>query len=217
MPAFKDLSGKRFHRLTVIERVPIAPKNGKKRTFWRVICDCGKEKVTDGALLAGGHSKSCGCLQRETVAAASIARKRPHKDLRDIWYQIRERCCNPSNKAFSFYGASGICLCPEWKSSVWSFVNYVLDHIGPRPSSGHTIDRINGKMGYLPGNIRWATRKEQSRNRKSNLVVEIDGIKGCLKEVCEKLNLSYTQMLYKIGKLKQDPQTAAATVRGIGM
>lgn len=71
------------------------------------------------------------------------------------------RCHEPSNGSYHKYGAKGITVCPAWRDSFIAF----YQHIGPRPTSRHTIDRIDGTKGYEPGNVRWATYSEQNLNK----------------------------------------------------
>lgn len=82
-----------------------------------------------------------------------------------------ERCHDPNNADFHTYGARGIAVCEEWRRDFGAF----LAHIGPRPSPGHSIDRIDNARGYEPGNVRWATPREQARNTRRNHLVTIGG------------------------------------------
>lgn len=88
------------------------------------------------------------------------------------WQDIKARCLNPKHKYFSYYGARGITICDLWHDDFEAF----LAAVGPRPSSKHTIDRYPDNNGnYEPNNVRWATRKEQSANRRNTLSVELNG------------------------------------------
>lgn len=99
---------------------------------------------------------------------------------------MRTRCENPNSAAFKDYGSRGIAVCERWLD----FVNFYAD-MGPRPSERHSIDRLDNNKGYEPGNCRWATSKEQQRNRRDNLVVRFDGYEAPLAEHCELLGLKY--------------------------
>jgi len=76
------------------------------------------------------------------------------------WKMMRQRCLNPNFPKYPRYGARGITICPEWDD----FWTYVSD-VGQCPSPGLTLDRVNNDGDYEPGNIRWATQKQQANNR----------------------------------------------------
>lgn len=78
------------------------------------------------------------------------------------WHSMRSRCFNPKNAAYHDYGGRGITVCAEWKNSFWTF----LEDMGRRPDPSLTLDRINNDGNYEPGNCRWATRLEQSKNKR---------------------------------------------------
>lgn len=76
------------------------------------------------------------------------------------WQMMKNRCLNTNARDYAYYGGRGITLCKRW----YVFENFLAD-MGRRPSPAHTLDRVNSKKGYSKRNCRWATRKEQSRNR----------------------------------------------------
>lgn len=80
--------------------------------------------------------------------------------LHRLWLAIRNRCNNPRTPDYKHYGARGIEVCDRWDS----FAIFVAD-VGPHPGAGWTLDRIDNDGDYEPDNVRWATRKTQSRNR----------------------------------------------------
>lgn len=90
------------------------------------------------------------------------------------WQDIKARCLKPDHKFFEYYGGRGITICDAWKEDFAAFLAFV----GPRPSPKHTIDRYPDNDGnYEPGNVRWATRKEQIDNRRSTRFVLVNGQK----------------------------------------
>ena len=117
-----------------------------------------------------------------------------------VWGTMVQRCTNPRAKYFENYGGRGISVCPEWMGR-GGFARFI-EHVGRRPTSKHSIDRIDNARGYEPGNVRWATLVEQSRNTRRNRMVEIDGVSKTLAEWASISGLSAMAIAYriKIGK-----------------
>ena len=82
-----------------------------------------------------------------------------------VWAAMKQRCQNPRDPRYHRYGGRGITVCPEWCDSFDAF----LTHIGPRPSKGYQLDRIDNDGCYEPGNVRWATPQQQALNRSTSL------------------------------------------------
>lgn len=157
LKAAADLTGSKFHRLTVIERVA---QDGKGPVKWLCRCNCGKEIVVESYQLTTGGTKSCGCLRVENFVGMSTKhgmRKAPEYN---SWDAMIQRCCNPNTKRYHYYGGRGITVCERWRNS---FENFYAD-MGPKPTPKHSIDRINNDGNYEPGNCRWATQSEQNFN-----------------------------------------------------
>ncbi len=87
------------------------------------------------------------------------------------WQGMISRCYTLTNRAYKHYGGRGIAVCAAWRESFEAF----FAHIGPRPSAKHSIDRIDNDKGYEPGNVRWATTFEQSRNRRCVKTLTLSG------------------------------------------
>lgn len=168
MPKFIDLTKQKFNRLTIKKRIE-NNKHGQPR--WECECICGKILPVLSYNLISGNTKSCGCLQIE------IARNTPtiHKMCKTVeyetWCNIIKRCTNKNSPAFKDYGGRDITICPEWRHDFMAFYN----HVGKRPSPKHSIDRIKNNVGYLPGNVRWATRYEQNNNKRNNHKITLHG------------------------------------------
>lgn len=111
----------------------------------------------------------------------------------EIWAGIKARCTNPKHKLYPYYGGRGIKMCHTWSQ----FSNFLSD-IGNRPGKDWSLDRINNDGNYSKNNCRWATRTQQSRNRRNNLIIEHDGQHYCLKEFCLIHNLSYKNVWRRI-------------------
>lgn len=174
-----DLVGQRFERLVVTGR---APNKSEKDTNarWHCKCDCGRMCIAYGQDLRRGKFKSCGCLNAERIFKHGQSRTKEYR----TWLTMRQRCENPKNAAFQFYGGSGILVCERWKE----FENFRAD-MGEAPTPKHTIDRIAGTKGYEPGNCRWATYAEQNRNITRNVWVEIDGVSKVVQDWCKEFGI----------------------------
>jgi hypothetical protein len=188
--ALNDLSGKRFGLLLVLRRDKSPPEN--TGAYWVCACDCGSEKSIRGSNLSKGDIRSCGCLRRTLVkdrltkhGFAQRGRKTPEYR---VWCQMIGRCHSKTNRSFCNYGARGIVVCEEWRSD---FAGFLRD-MGTRPSPQHTLERMNNDGNYEPNNCRWATRTEQNRNTRSNVVLLLDGEQMPLSVAAERCGLAYS-------------------------
>jgi len=145
-----------FGKLTTIRQVH-SSANGHTR--WLCLCECGNMKEVLSTHLKRGNIKSCGCLR--------VKHGQTHSLTYQSWKAMLQRCGSVTDRNYPNYGGRGITVCPEWKS----FINFYRD-MGDRPSKEITLDRINVNGNYEPGNVRWATAKEQANNRRQIEVEE---------------------------------------------
>lgn len=168
----KDIIGERFGRLVVMERAPVSSTG---HSMWKCTCDCGKDTVCAGSRLWNGYTRSCGCLRHDTGVKNGRATLRHGMcgtpEYRS-WLSMIQRCTNANSKVYTQHGARGIKVCARWRHS---FENFYAD-MGLRPSDEHSLDRYpNNDGNYEPGNCRWATMQEQSRNRRTNVIITAFG------------------------------------------
>ena len=149
----KNIKGQRFSRLVVIG---LARESRHGHTQWFARCDCGATRVIDGSDLRRGQTKSCGCLNRERHTRHGMSRTSEYSAYR----AAKRRCTNPRTSDYERYGGRGVQFRFE------SFEQF-FSALGPKPTRCHSIDRFPDPNGhYEPGNVRWATAKQQANNRR---------------------------------------------------
>ncbi len=187
MPKLKDITGKRFTKLTVIKQNGYIPG---RCAVWICRCDCGKEVQVRSDLLKSGNNKSCGCLLREWSKSGTCNKSHGLYKTSEykIWQHAKARCHCKNHKAYKDYGGRGIKMCKTWQSSF----NQFLKDMGPRPTTNHSIDRINNNGNYEPSNCRWATVAEQHRNKRNNVFLEHNGERLCISDWAKKIGWSTT-------------------------
>lgn len=157
-----DLTGNIFGRWTVLGRDETPRKT--TNAFWFCLCECGSKKSIQSNTLRNGISRSCGCLRKELTAQREHSHGHASLNSRsgtyNSWAGMIQRCTNPSNPAWKNYGGRGINVCSRWLV----FENF-LEDMGDRPS-GMSIDRTDNNGNYCRENCKWATAKDQSKNRR---------------------------------------------------
>ena len=177
---FRDLEGKRFGRLLVLGNKELS-NNGSYK--WECLCDCGNVIKVEGSSLTHGHTKSCGCLKTEKLNLPK-SHGMTGTGFYFIWRGILNRCNVHTAINYKDYGGRGI-KC-EWKSFEEfrdDMYESYLEHIKEYGKENTTIDRIDVNKGYCKENCKWSTRKEQNRNKRSNIT--LNG--KCVSEIAELL------------------------------
>jgi len=201
--------GKRFGRL-VVDRFMYRDKRRNAYVLCR--CDCGNKTIVQLSSLTSGDTTSCGCRRKEGGPLKHGA-CRGGKRLSEyqIWRSMTQRCYNPNNRAYKDYGGRGIKVCARWRHS---FENFLAD-MGPRPTKHHTLERIDNNGDYSPENCCWATKKEQSNNRRDNLLLTFEGKTMTAKQWAEKIGMNYETLYRRIKKYGWPIEVALTTsIRG---
>lgn len=188
----KDLTGQVFSRWTV---AGYAGKQGHKHK-WRCVCECGSKREIAGSNLESGHSKSCGCLRDELAVSAKKTHGMSHTPEHGAWLSMRQRCRQVRNPSYARY---------KNRTPDLSFDDFevFLAEVGLRPTPEHSLDRIDNNLGYVPGNVRWATRDTQANNTSANIPIKCvkTGEVRNLKPACRDMGLPYHRVYQRLFRL----------------
>ena len=155
-----DLTGMRFGRLTATGQ---SERKSNVGALWECLCDCGRTTVVNSLKLRRGKTKSCGCYRDERIAAVSKTHGMSNKTRTyKTWKEMRQRCNNPNNDKWKWYGGRGIRIC-----SRWDIFEAFLQDMGERPE-GMTLDRVDNDGDYEMSNCVWASHKDQTRKQLKN-------------------------------------------------
>lgn len=163
-----DITGQRFGKWKVIEKTD---KKSGPFFLWKCICNCGNIGYVTSQALRAGKSKGCQkCKYKDENSKKKSDNTERHIDGKKTkaycsWQAIRARCYNKNHTSYKNYGGRGIIMCEEWYNNYHSFYQYV-SNLPDYEKEGYTIDRINNDGNYEPGNVRWASPKMQTNNRR---------------------------------------------------
>jgi hypothetical protein len=205
-----DLVGQRFGRWTVLSRVPGLSRSRHARFECR--CDCGTTKTVLGYKMRDGVSLSCGCLRSELSSSRSLVHGMTGHRLFQTWNSMMARCHNPSNSAYFRYGGRGIVVCKRWHN----VADFIADN-DAQALPGLTIERIDNDGPYSPENTRWATRSDQSKNRRTNVLLTRGGVTKPLFDWARDFGIKPRTLWRRIKVSGWDVETALTTpvsVRG---
>lgn len=181
----KDISGKKFDRLTAIKMVYVKDY----KAYWLFKCDCGKEITRSGVVVSSGGTKSCGCLHKEKSSLNGKNNKThgySQTRLYDTYRQMLRRCLNPSCKDYKNYGGRGISVYKKWMN-IKTFFQWAI-------KSGYkddlTIERIDVNKGYCPSNCGWVRNEVQAHNTRKVKTITYMGETNVLSYFAGKYGIS---------------------------
>lgn len=182
---WRDLTGLRFGMLVAQKRVGYWNEVSR----WECLCDCGRTIVMAFSNLR--TNRSCGCKQH-------IGRHKTHGLTRTpiyaVWRNMIHRCTKSTNHAWKHYGGRGITVCERWLD----IKNFLAD-MGT-PPLGKTLERINNDLGYSPDNCKWASLREQARNRRNIRLITFNGKTQCLRDWANELGISHGALGYRLAR-----------------
>ena len=196
MPKFKDLTGQRFARLTVVSRAENSKSN---QTQWLCKCDCGNEAIVRSASLINGHTKSCGCYNDEIrkINTDQTTHGLCYTRIYRIWHGIKARCGNKNSKIYRYYGGKGVTLCEEWHD----FMNFYNWAMGNGYADDLTIDRIDLNGNYEPSNCRWVDKYTQMNNMSTNKYYMYNGEKMTVPQISRATGVPAYVLQFRLDKL----------------
>lgn len=191
MGKFIDLTGRKFTWWTVVSRRKnqIRPSGGV-RAQWLCECKCGVRKIINGGNLLQKISTSCGCRKR----MLTIKRCTKHGHTAGgktspeyyTWHSIKRRTTDPNDKNYKHYMGRGIKMCQRWINSFETF----LADVGRKPKWARSLDRIDNDGNYEPGNVRWATQSQQTRNTRKSISITYNGRTQNIRDWAEEIGMS---------------------------
>lgn len=191
MNRIEDLVGKKFSRLTVLLFLGII----KKKYLWECMCDCGNKKVVRGENIKNGTTKSCGCLIKETAIKTHTSHGKTGTRTYHQWSGMIQRCKSTNIKTRKSYLDKNIKVCDQWLK----FENFYKD-MGECPD-GLTLERIDNNKGYSKENCKWASRKEQNRNKSQNIKITYNSKTQVLTDWAKELQISFSTLQARIQKM----------------
>lgn len=183
-----NIIGKKFGELTVVKKTKKRTKKGA--TIFECKCSCGNIRFSDIGHLKDGHANKC------KECYTKYPKHKYQKLLIKRYHDMLDRCYNKDNKSYHNYGGRGIVVCNEWRDDYMKFREWALSNGFEK---GLQLDRIKVNGNYSPENCRWVTQKENSNNKRNNVVIE--GM--TLAEISEKYNVNYKKIWARQNSFKK--------------
>lgn len=198
---FIDLKDKVFGRLKVQRFIG---KNKYFHSMWRCQCSCGTIIEVSTSNLRNGTIKSCGCLHKDSRHTCNFKHGMHDSSEYNTWSAMTDRCYNKKNNAYRYYGGRGIKICESWRGEK-GFENFYKD-MGAKKGNLVTIERIDVNGDYTPNNCMWASRNEQTKNKRCNVMYFMDGKSFNRNELAAYFSINNKSIVYyeKKGFSKQE-------------
>lgn len=204
-PATRMHIGDRYGRLTVTA----APATVGRYLKVAVVCDCGKAFVGDHNNIRKGATKSCGCYNAEVLSLRSTTHGRRKSPIYAVWNAMVQRATNEKSPQWADYGGRGIGICESWTK----FDGFYAD-MGDPPFPKASIDRVDNDKGYSKANCRWATRAEQSSNKRNTVRYSFRGELMSIKDIAEILGVPTATLVSRIYLYGWSEERAFSVVDG---
>jgi len=160
MRALIDMTGIRYGRLVAIDVSHKVQMKKGEVIFWNFQCDCGQLLKAKGADVRTGHTKSCGCLQRETIAEIASTHGMTGTKAYIAWKQMKCRCDNDHTENYGFRGIG--------YDESWTTFEVFWEDMGESYVEGLELDRIDVNGNYTKDNCRWADGSMQAFNQRKS-------------------------------------------------
>lgn len=215
---FQDLTGQQFEYWTVVGPHESRLRVGRgTRTMWYCRCVCGTHQWVDATNLKGRVSTNCGCKRTYVAGKGSPAAlgaskaNRTHgmsgRRLYTVWARMKQRCYDPNDAGYKYYGAQGIKVCDSWQEfnpfAEWALNNGYTDTL--------TIERHNVKGDYCPENCCFIPKDKQNRNTRRTFWITPT---QSLADFCEEHNVPYDLVWHAL-KLKMKYPTIWTIINSI--
>ena len=207
-------SGDKYGSIMLTGKAFIKMYGGSTRRFVECICGCGSIFFTPMQNLKNSSVKSCGCKKIERLKKMNqthgMSSSGAYNSVYATWEAMKSRCYNKKTVGFKNYGGRGIEVCERWRNS---FENFYED-MGRKPHALSSIERVNVNGNYCKENCTWATRKVQSRNKRTNVFITAYGETKCFKDwrMDKRCKVSHGALFYRINKMKMEPEEAISTL-----
>lgn len=198
-----DITNMRSGMLVAVRRS--SKQDAYGHTYWLCKCDCGRECYSLPSRIKDQSMRSCGCSKyKNHFIKHGMTNTRLYK----TWQDMKSRCFRRANKDYMLYGGRGITVCKEWLHDFQTFHDWAIVNGYENPLE---IDRINTNGNYEPSNCRFATRKEQTNNTRSNRFLSYNGEVHTMSEWCDKLGFSYTVVRSRLNQCHWSVEKALST------